>query len=357
MTPRSEDGEPRIELGSATCKLGWRPSSFFALSCADPPPPSHPHVEPAPAATTTLDIRDDSADFVAFYTFAKSEESAARAARFERDVEPRFPAYWKYVRAGAKRNGSTFEQRLNRQVERFPEIEDEYRRVAPTLRTTLDGSLGRFRERFPDFAPVVRIRILHGMGRMDGGTRVLEGQYYLLFGADQIARIHRGGDLGPLFAHELFHVYYAQRHGLDGRNGSLVESEVEEATERNDPLYAALWDEGLAVYASEVLSPGATPSSMLLDVPAGLVPACEKNRSYLIDELRQQLDARDPKTYADWFYDEGKDPRRPGRAGYYFGYLVAKSLASRRTMDDLIALEGAPLRREIDATLATLKMQ
>lgn len=303
-----------------------------------------------------MDIRDDSADFLAYYTFAKTEESVARVARFERDVEPRFPAYWKYVRAGAKRNGSSFEQRLNRQVDHFSEIEDEYRRVAPTLRATLDGSLGRFREHFPDFAPVVRIRLLHGMGRMDGGTRVLEGQYYLLFGVDQIARIHRGGDLGPLFAHELFHVYYAQKHGQDGRSKTLVESEVEEATERSDPLYAALWDEGLAVYASEVLSPGATPASMLLDVPEGLVPSCEQNRAFLIDDLRQKLESRDPATYAEWFYPEGKDPRRPGRAAYYFGYLVAKSLAARRPMNELIMLEGDALRREIDATLAALKM-
>ena len=190
---------------------------------------------------------------------------------------------------------------------------------------------------------------------MDGGTRVLDGQFYLLFGVDMIARYHRGQDLAPLFAHELFHVYYAQRHAEDGRSTKLVESIKEEAEERSDPLYRSLWDEGLATYVSEVLSPGATPASLMLDTPAGLAAACDRNRAFLIDDLRHELDSRDAQTYASYFFGGPVTGERPARAGYYFGYLVAKSLAARRPMTELVALDGPPLRQAIDDTLASLR--
>ena len=334
----------------------WIVLGGIVLACADPPPAVVPvSPPPAPSVADPLSITDDGAAFLGFYDRAKTEAPAARLARFEREIEPRFSAYWKYVRAGAERNGSTLGDRLNRQVDDFSAIESEYRTIAPTVRASLETSIVRFRERFPDFAPAVRIQILHGLGRMDGGTRVLDGQYYLLFGVDGIARYHRGLDLAPLFAHELFHVYYAQKHGEDGRSPKLVESAKEEAEGRTQPIYRELWDEGLAVYISEVLSPGATPASMMLDLPAGLVAACEEKRATLIDDLRQQLDARDPETYASFFLGSRNEPRRPARSGYYFGYLVAKSLAGRRPMNELIALDGDALRGEIDTTLAALK--
>ena len=71
---------------------------------------------------------------------------------------------------------------------------------------------------------------------MDGGTRSVKGQRYLVFGADVMARVTTPGRERPFFHHELFHVYN------------------EKFFSECDPLWCALWMEGLAVYVSERLN-------------------------------------------------------------------------------------------------------
>jgi hypothetical protein len=116
----------------------------------------------------------------------------------------------------------------------------------------------------------------------------------------------------------------------------------------------ALWDEGLATYVSDWATPHASPESLLLDIPKGMVPTCLANLRFLVDDLASKLDSKELADYGDYFMFRSKDPRRPKRAGYYLGYLLAKELHARMSMDALLNLEGAPLRNALAATLPTL---
>jgi hypothetical protein len=62
---------------------------------------------------------------------------------------------------------------------------------------------------FPDFTPEVSTYFSYVLGEMDGGVRVLNGRTYLIFGADNMTRLHGNGDEAAFFHHELFHIYHA----------------------------------------------------------------------------------------------------------------------------------------------------
>ncbi len=332
---------PRVHPFFAAFFLG---TALLPLACQ---PPREPAPPPAVRAAPSWEIQDDLPAFLAFYDRSRGETSEARRARYLREVAPLFPAYWSYAAAGWERRQKSTDRELARELDGFAAIEPAFREAAAGLRGTLDASLARFGEQFPDFDPAVKIRLFHSLGRMDGGTRVVGGQYYLLFGADMIARYHGALDPKPFLSHELFHVYYDRKWHADGRSPHLVESVEGGTDELEERLYESLWNEGLATYMSERLNPGASPASMLLDVPSGLVATCEKNRAFLLADLRSKLDTRDPVPYGEYFLFGSKDPRRPGRAGYYLGYLVARVLAARSSVSDLIALKGPALRARI----------
>lgn len=300
-------------------------------------------------------MHDDSNVWLTFWAKAKSEAPDAQAARYEAEVAPTLPGYWDYIVATSDSKAAA-EERVAKQVSVFAELEPKYRAVATRAPKDLDVALGAMRQKFPDFDPKVEIRLLHGLGNMDGGTRVMRGQYYLLFGLDVMARLHTWNDDRAFFAHELFHTYNDQKLGRDGRSAHLVESIEEETHALSHPLYEALWNEGLATYVSEWAVPGASHASMLLTIPEDLEPVCHANLDWLVADLTAKLDSTSPVDYAAYFQlKKSDDPRRPRRARYCVGYLVAKKLHETVPMTKLVSLEGAELRARIAATLPLLR--
>lgn len=317
------------------------------------PPPAQPAAAPTatPAPKPNLTIRDDTEKFLAFWQKAKGESDDARLRRYEAEVVPTFPPYWDYVTQswGAETNA-----KIAKQLTELEALEPAFVAVAKRLPSDLSAAISAMRKAFPDFDPLVEIRLFHSLGRMDGGTRVLGGRYYLLFGVDVIARLHDWPDDRPFIVHELFHAYTDQKHGRDGRNPHPVESIEEERTARAQPLYAALWEEGLATYVSEWLNPGASHASLALDLPKGLEATCLANLAFLVDDLLAKLDSTSVADYGDYFLFRSKDPRRPKRAGYCVGYLAAKKLHRQLPMETLVALEGDALRERLREVLPTL---
>ncbi|MBX3228464.1 MAG: hypothetical protein KIT84_07420 [Labilithrix sp.] len=78
------------------------------------------------------------------------------------------------------------------------------------------------------------------------------------------------------------------------------------------------------------------------------------NLPFLVDDVTAKLDSKDVADYGDYLLFRSKDPRRPGRAGYCIGYLLAKQLHTRMPMDALVALEGETLRGLLAEALRTL---
>jgi hypothetical protein len=149
----------------------------------------------------------------------------------------------------------------------------------------------------------------------------------LLIGLDGLARFH-GTDapLAVILSHEFFHLYHFQVNPLPKNPDDL-------------PLYRLLWQEGLAVYASQQLNTGASLADVLLDPrlaangPA-LVPAEAKL-------LLLRLDTTDDINAAHFL---AKSENGEGRIGYLIGYDVVTRLAQKRSLSALVRLRDPGLR-------------
>ena len=74
-------------------------------------------------------------------------------------------------------------------------------------------------------------------------------------------------------------------------------------------------------------------------------------------ELRSRLASTDADEVRDYFFLSSERTDIPKRSAYYIGYHVAAELASSRTLDELVRLQGPGLRDAIDQTLQTLALQ
>src|SRR5258708_31989382 len=151
----------------------------------------------------------------------------------------------------------------------------------------------------------------------------------LLLGMDGLARFHgTEAPLAVILSHEFFHLYHFQVNPLPKNPDDL-------------PLYRLLWQEGLAVYASQQLNSGASLDDVLLDPRlardgAASVPADAKR-------LLTCLDSRED-VIAAHFLAKSENGEIPGRIGYLIGYDVVARLAKNRSISSLTRLRDPGLR-------------
>jgi hypothetical protein len=107
------------------------------------------------------------------------------------------------------------------------------------------------------------------------------------------------------------------------------------------PLYRLLWQEGLAVYASQQLNGGASLADVLLDPRlAANGPASVRAEA---KRLLLCLDSREDITAAH-FLARSENGEVPGRIGYLIGYDVVTRLAQNRSLSALARLRDPGLR-------------
>jgi hypothetical protein len=212
--------------------------------------------------------------------------------------------------------------------------------ATPTLEAgaRVEAFKAHFAPRFPGFYAAGRIGAftVHSMGEMDGGIRTIGGRRFLVFGADVMARLHQPGEAQPFFHHELFHVYHRQPF------------------QGCDVVWCALWAEGLAVYVSERLNPGATDAQLMLEVPRPIRPEVDAKRREVVCAVNARLDSGARNDYAPLFMGRASLDGLPPRFAYYVGYQVAREASRTRSLQDLAHLPPADARPVVDAALATL---
>jgi hypothetical protein len=189
--------------------------------------------------------------------------------------------------------------------------------------------LGHFCQAFPEFAPgKVKIYLMLSLFRFDAKIPSAHPDS-LLIGLDGLARFH--GTVAPLsviLSHEFFHLYHFQITPLPKNPDDL-------------PLYRLLWQEGLAVYASQQLNPGASLADVLFDErlaangPA-LVPSEAKRLLLCLDSREDDIAAH--------FLTKSEDGEGPGRIGYLIGYDVVSRLVRDRSLESLARLRDPGLR-------------
>jgi hypothetical protein len=280
---------------------------------------------------TLVDLTDD---YVAFYDRTQGMESAARAAAFREEFNAKMPGFYDPARFDS--TVAQYDQRVARSFEAFPALRERFIATTSGFETSMAPARTSFRAAFPDVQRVGDIYFVHSLGEMDGGTREINGQTYLVFGADVMSRIYEPGGTTPFFHHELFHFYHKSFF-----NGCHV-------------FWCALWTEGLATYVSEQLNPGTDDHSMLLTVPRPIRPEVDANLQYAICETRARLQSESMDDYRPFFLGSSNLEGLPPRAGYYIGYLVAKEAGRTRTVQELAHLNAEDARPVVEAAIAAL---
>ncbi|GAM98710.1 hypothetical protein U91I_02345 [alpha proteobacterium U9-1i] len=290
---------------------------------------------PTPDATTPppFTLIDLTQEYAAFYDRTQGMESAARVEAFKAEMAPLFPGFYDTERVRSFATAEVYNGLIARSFEGFAQLRPRYETTAAGFEAMLAPARADFMRTFPDLAPIGDIYLLHSVGEMDGGIRTIDGKRYMVFGADVMARLYTPGDERPFFQHELFHVYHGQFF------------------DTCDEVRCGLWREGLAVYVSERLNPGATDAQMGLTMPRPIRPEVDANLAAAVCAVRSRLGSDAREDYAPLFLGQASLEGLPPRFAYYVGYLVAREAGRTRTLQDLAHMRESEARPVIEAAL------
>ncbi len=297
------------------CILGF--CGFWLVAAAAPPPA----------------IIDLTGDFVRIYEATRGIPKAERVARFKAEMARRIPGFYEAKRRDW--SDAEYDDLIDRSFERFPKIEVAFKARAASVASQLADAQIDFARTFPDIGAMPPTYLLHSLGEMDGGTRELGGRTVLVFGADQIARVHRAdANERPFFEHELFHVYHEPRF------------------KNCNALWCSLWEEGFATYVAATLNPGAKPDELYM--PAADLAAIKADPAPAACAVLAHFGSEDEVYYKPLFNGGSHVPGLPERAGYFIGFLVVQQLAASHDFRDLAQWSPAEAEPVVRATLQKL---
>lgn len=201
---------------------------------------------------------------------------------------------------------------------------DDILATARTVTTDYARIEGTFRKAFPDYSCKTPISFGVSLYMFDGNQASdAPGKSRMRFGVEMISLLHPLQELPPFFHHELFHIYLQQTVDADALSGA------------DQPVWWALWDEGLATYVSWKLNPTLTAPEIFW-IPRDMEQQMQPKLAEAARLMLADLDGHEG--YSRWFTVGSSPPGLPGRSGYYLGYLFAKSL----DRGDLAALARTP---------------
>lgn len=290
-----------------------------------------------PASAPAMKVHDLASGFTTVFdrNAGKTEQEFVRD--FKATVASRFPGFYGARRFDGQRSEAQREADLAKAWAEFPAMREAYVKKVARFTRDLPAHIATFRRAFPDYPATTDIWFLHSLGEMDGGTRTIDGQRYFIFGADSMVKYHGNGDEAAFFHHELFHDY----HAMDCKPR---------------PIWASLWNEGLATYVAKQMNPSASNSELLLDFPPNLVADTRKELGRALDDLHGKLDSEDRLDYAGLFFGSGGDKTGlPPRRGYYLGYLVAEEVGKHMSMQRMAKLDCGAARTEVVTALERLR--
>lgn len=280
-------------------------------------------------------------NFLEFEEKTRDFSPAERLERIKAEAYDNDP-YYDFVRDEWRKEGLEPDEKIREHLADFPKLRKGFVQAAQRLPGQLDSAVTSFKEAFPDFDASFDITLLHSLGQMDGGTRKINGETRFFFGADMIALYHDFGDDRPFFHHEFVH-FYVEQLFKEGR----VSWDASEA------LWRQLYSEGLAVYVSAALNPGASDKELLLEVPENLVQDTRANQIHIASEILKNLESEDERVQDRYFRFGSDDPNVPKRCGYVIGYWALQKMAKDRTLHDLVRIDEKAALTEVRQHLET----
>ncbi|WP_377702654.1 hypothetical protein [Pseudoduganella sp. UC29_71] len=156
-----------------------------ALSC---------HAADAPAAAPRMEVHSLAREFAAFWDATQSLPEAERVQAFKTQVAAKFPAFYGVERYAGRRTQAQQDELIAHALAGFGKQRQAYLDKVDQFNAELPRHIATFNAAFPGFQPNVTTYFLHSLGEMDGGTRVLDGRNYLIFGADGMVYYHGKGN-------------------------------------------------------------------------------------------------------------------------------------------------------------------
>jgi hypothetical protein len=292
---------------------------------------------PAPACKI-IDAYSNRANTAATTSEASPEEEL-RA--FQLKVSDRFPGLYAEsvlgLRAGARQD-SAVHVALAAARESHTS-----RQLAGRLRIEIDRAT-KMLAAFSDFHCDFPIYLADTLGQLDGAGRVVDGRHSLVLGVGNLDAEQSSISLSTFIMHEMFHRYHYQAAGY---SDDLADKQ---------PIWQVTWVEGLATYASQALTPGATVGEALM-LPADLEQRAAPMLPSLVGDLLLHLDEVNTAVFTTYFtYGNQEVAHRglPWRSGYYVGYLVAQDLARHHSLNALAHMKGRELHQQINDVLRQL---
>ena len=275
------------------------------------------------------------ADYERFYDETATMPEADRVALFRQRFDALFPGFYEPAEGQTE---VQFNVSIAKSLAAFPALREKYQATERDFPRAYAAGIAHFRAQFPGFKPVLPVWFVHSLGRMDGGTRELKGKVYMIFGADVIARIHDGKDIGPFLDHEMFHV----------ENGQWFKD--------CDALWCSLWQEGGATFAASVMNPGADDHLLMLDQPKPIRAGVDADWRGALCQTRTDLESTDHKIYGGYFFGGDRQQKFPARWGYYVGFRLMQRLGKTMSLSQIDHLDNKSARplvgRELDAMIA-----
>jgi hypothetical protein len=322
-------------MGSSNTRK-WVGTALFALGVALA-------FRPAPAVADVCQYQNLMPEFFAFEAATKNLGPNIREARFMKEFVAKHPVFY-----GDKDLG--WPTRVQKdalglldphQSESFPGFlpltEARLHAVAATVTNDFTSAQAKFLKTFPDFRCQDSVQFSPSFRRFDGhGYKDAAGHGHMLFGIDTIAILHGPEDMSAFFAHELFHIYHRQVMGA-----RLPDPE--------NVTWCSMWEEGLATYVSQRLTPG-LDAQQVLWFPQDIVRRMQAPGAAA--RAAKLMLADFDKAGGTWFSSGDAAPGGlPPRAGYYMGYLMASELGKDHPLSWLAQLPPDQVRQHARAFL------
>lgn len=299
----------------------------------------------APAAAQVCPYENLLPEFAQFAQATRDLAASERARAFVERFAARHPGYYSERMFGSREQLEARAVRLFDPA-RTPKFEgarpiglDDVLTTARVLTAEYDRIEATFRRTFPDYRCETPISFGVSLYMFDGNlTQDAPGKPHMRFGVDMISLLHPSQELPAFFHHELFHIYQAQQLG------------AAMPAEETQPLWWALWDEGLATYVSWKLNPKLTAPEIFW-MPRDLAERLKPKVAEAARLIQPELDGHE--AVRQWFSAGASPPGLPERSGYYLGYLMARHL-DRGDLTALARLSPEQVRREAHAFIELL---
>lgn len=302
----------------------------------------------APAAASSGASPSIAQSFVAFWAAAHDKPFSQQQALWNRFIEaPREVLYRSVV--WEVRDTPDWQQLKERTLrDRFAayaRIDREIPGEVDAIETTIERQTARFGRYFGSSWRPHAVVLL--APNFDAKSGVLPGgRPILALAVDSL--ILENTKLDILLPHEFFHLWDAEQSGI--RNDGVMPG-----THLTLPLFA----EGLATYASTVVSPGYTDGDYLLQDDLGTLPEASlpgAAKRFLVDAGDMTIDPVQHKATAAFrrWFQAGRAPFQdgfPNRAGYWLGLHVIRVLRRSHSLHEIASWSPSQAQAQ---TLAAL---